>query len=175
MTKSAFSTLVSIAILFAVGLACNALKSNDNSVSANKPNTTTNSNAGNTANSAPKTTSDAKAEKADFTFTAEELDKIYTKEGVTDKDLEKYENKNIAVSGRVSLLVTEKTGTVQPWVTLYAPGVLHGVSCYFDDENVGQMKSLKEDKMAKIQGFQDDFIVPSLSPKLKHCIVLEAN
>ncbi len=89
--------------------------------------------------------------------------------------MEKYANKNIAVSGRVKTLVMEKKGTVQPWVTLYAPGVLHGVSCYFDDENVEQMKKLKEDKMATVQGFQNDFIVPKISPRLDHCIVLEAN
>ena len=69
----------------------------------------------------------------------------------------------------------EKKGTVQPWVTLYAPGILHGVNCYFDDANVSQMKTLKEDKMAKVQGFMDDFIVPEISPKLRHCVVLEAN
>lgn len=175
MTKNVFSTIVSITVLFAVGLGCNALRSNDNSVSANKPDTATNANAVSPANTATSTTNNLKVEKADFTVTAEELDKIFTKDGVTDKDLEKYENKNIAVSGRVSMLVTEKTGTVQPWVTLYAPGVLHGVSCYFDDENVDQMKKLTKDKLAKVQGFQDDFIVPTLSPKLKHCVVLEGN
>ena len=53
------------------------------------------------------------------------------------------------------------------------PGLGNGVNCYFDDENVSQMKMLKEDKMVKIQGFQDDFIVPEVSPMLKHCVVLE--
>ena len=60
-------------------------------------------------------------------------------------------------------------------LTLFARGVLHGVSCYFDDENVEQMERLKQDKMAKIQGFQSDFIVPKVSPRLDHCIVLEAD
>jgi hypothetical protein len=73
------------------------------------------------------------------------------------------------------MLVTEKKGTVQPWVTLYAPGVLHGVSCYFDDADVDQMKRLTMDKMAKVQGFMDDFIVPKVSPRLEHCVVLEAS
>jgi len=49
------------------------------------------------------------------------------------------------------------------------------VSCYFDDENVGQMKKLKDDKNATVQGFQDDFIVPEVSPMLKHCVVLEGS
>ncbi|MEO7539036.1 MAG: hypothetical protein ABIV21_03345, partial [Pyrinomonadaceae bacterium] len=120
-----------------------------------------------------KTTAPGNVEKADFTMTSEELDKEYNRKGVKSADLEKYSNKNIAVTGRVTMLVTEKKGTTQPWVTLFAPGLGNGVNCYFDDENVGQMKMLKDDKMVKIQGFQDDFIVPEISPMLKHCIVLE--
>lgn len=120
---------------------------------------------------APKT--DAKIEKADFTVTSEELDKEYTRKGVKSEDLEKYVNKNIAVTGRVSMIVTEKKGRVQPWVTLYAPGTLGGVNCYFDDGNVEQMKLLKMDKVVKVQGFQDSFIVPGVSPDLKYCVVLE--
>jgi hypothetical protein len=92
---------------------------------------------------------------------------------VTVKDLEKYSNKKSAVSGRVTMLITEKKGTTQPWVTLAAPGLGHGVSCYFDDDNVAQMKMLKDDKMATVQGFQDDFIVPEVSPMLKHCVVIK--
>lgn len=115
-----------------------------------------------------------KIEKADFTVTSEELDKEFTKKGAKEDDLTKYASKNIAVSGRVSMLVTEKKGTTQPWVTLYAPGILGGVNCYFDDENVEQMKRLKMDKMAKVQGFKDSFIVPEVSPTLDHCVVLEA-
>jgi hypothetical protein len=47
------------------------------------------------------------------------------------------------------------------------------VSCYFDDDNVKQMDMLKEDAMVKVQGYQDSFIVPEISPMLKHCVVLE--
>ena len=112
-------------------------------------------------------------ESADFIVTAEDLDKEFTRAGATAADLGKYAKKNIAVSGRVSMLVLEKKGTVQPWVTLFAPGVLHGVNCYFDDDKVGQMNLLKEDRIAKVQGFQDDFIVPKVSPRLNHCVVLE--
>ena len=106
-------------------------------------------------------------------MTSEELDREFTRKGVKDEDLEKYENKTIAVSGRVTMLVKEKKGTTQPWVTLAAPGLGHGVSCYFDDENVGQMSMLKDDAMVKVQGYQDDFVVPEVSPMLKHCVVLE--
>lgn len=120
-------------------------------------------------------TSNAKVEKADFTVTSEEFDKEFTKKGAKKEDLEKYASKNIAVTGRVSTLVLEKQGTVQPWVTLYAPGVLRGVNCYFDDADVEQMKRLKMDKMVKVQGFKDSFIVPEVSPTLDHCQVLEAN
>ena len=171
---NAISALIVLAIL---SLGCGSLMpgsgrtggANNSGGSASTP---TNSGTNSTANTP---TTSAKVEKADFTVTSEELDKEFHKEGVTSKDLEKYENKNIAVSGRVSMLVTEKKGTVQPWVTLYAPGVLRGVSCYFDDVDVDQMKRLKEDKMVKVQGFMDDFIVPKVSPRLEHCQVLEAN
>lgn len=124
-------------------------------------------------NSAPK--AETKLEKADFTMTAEEFDKAFTTKGVTDKDLEKYASKNIRVTGRVSLLSMEKQGTTQPWVTLFAPGIGHGVSCYFDEENLAQMKSLKMDKMVTVQGFQDDFLVPEVSPRLEHCVVIKAD
>lgn len=162
-------------LIVCVGLGCknlagranttvpNAAPANSNSSSVSDPDT-----------SSTKKIDNSGLEKPDFTVTAEDLDKEFTREGVKDKDLAKYAKKNIAVTGRVSLLVLEKKGTVQPWVTLYAPGVLHGVSCYFDDKNLDQMKLLKEDSMAKVQGFQDDFIVPSISPSLKHCAVIEA-
>lgn len=127
------------------------------------------------ADTTAKTGDNAKAEKADFTTTAEQLDKEFTVKGAKAEDLKKYAGKNIAVSGRVSMLVMEKKGTTQPWVTLYAPGTLHGVSCYFDDDNLEQMKKLKMDKPAKVQGFQDDFIVPEVSPRLEHCVVLEGS
>ncbi len=160
---------LAILILAAMVFGCSTLqKSSDTKTSdaANQPTTATNSAAN--ANS-------PKVEKADFTVTAEELDAAFTKKGTKDADLEKYASKNIAVSGRVSTLEFEKKGTVQPWVTLYAPGILHGVSCYFDDDNVGQMKKLKKDKMAKVQGFQGTFLVPEISPTLDHCVVLEAD
>lgn len=122
-----------------------------------------------------KTADAPKVEKADFTVTSEEFDKEFTKKGAKKEDLEKYASKNIHVTGRVSTIVLEKKGTVQPWVTLYAPGVLRGVNCYFDDADVGQMKRLQMDKMVKVQGFKDSFIVPEVSPTLDHCQVLEAN
>lgn len=162
-----------------IGLACKSLSSSNSETNTNqKPGKPAAANATGEKNSDNSTAGKIEnpgLEKPDFTATAEDLDKEFTKKGVTDKDLEKYENKNIAVSGRVSTIVLEKKGTVQPWVTLYAPGILHGVNCYFDDANVSQMKTLKEDKMAKVQGFMDDFIVPEISPKLRHCVVLEAN
>src|SRR4030095_3513295 len=170
-------TLIAIAIVLTVGVACKSLMSSvsNDKTETNASTASSNSAANKAANADSKTTEPAKVEKADFTMTSEELDKDFTKKGVTDKDLEKYSNKNIAVTGRVTMLVTEKKGTTQPWVTLFAPGIGHGVSCYFDDENVGQMKKLKDDKNAKVQGFQDDFIVPEVSPMLKHCVVLEGS
>lgn len=120
-----------------------------------------------------KTGDSPKIEKADFTVTSEELDKAFNKKGVKSEDLEKYASKIIHVTGRVSTLVTEKKGTTQPWVTLYAPGVLAGVSCYFDDSNLEQMKQLKMDKVVKVQGFMSSLVVPEVSPMLDHCVVIE--
>ena len=116
-----------------------------------------------------------KAEKADFTVTAEELDKEFTRKGVTDKDLEKYASKNIQVTGRVKLLSLEQKGTTQPWVTLFAPGIGNGVSCYFDDDNLDQLKKLKMDKVVTVQGLQGTLLVPKVSPMLDHCVVIKAN
>lgn len=168
-----------IAIVLTIGLACKSLTLSKPEENAAKPNAAPEvvktADEKNAESPIGKKVDNPNIEKADFTVTAEEFAKEFTREGVTDKDLEKYANKNIAVSGRVSMLVMEKKGTTQPWVTLYAPGIGNGVSCYFDDENVAQMKLLKEDKKAKVQGFQDDFIVPKVSPRLEHCIVLEAN
>ena len=176
------NAIVSMIALAVLSLGCGSLMPGSNQTAgntgtANTPPTNSSSNStSNASNStASNSSSTAKVEKADFTVTSEELDKEFHKPGVTDKDLEIYANKNIAVTGRVSTLVLEKKGTVQPWVTLYAPGVLHGVSCYFDDGDVDQMKRLTEDKMAKVQGFMDDFIVPKVSPRLEHCQVLDAN
>ena len=179
--ENKLNTIAVLLALALVSLGCGSLMSRSNQTPAanTAPSnaTTSNSSTANSSNTSSSSNSptNAKVEKADFTVTSEELDKEFHKPGVTDKDLEKYASKNIAVTGRVSTLVLEKKGTVQPWVTLYAPGVLHGVSCYFDDADVDQMKRLTEDKMAKVQGFMDDFIVPKISPRLEHCQVLEAN
>jgi hypothetical protein len=172
MGKNLINLTVTLVLVLSFGLGCQKLTSGVEK----KPETNTNNpETSNVPAKDNKETESVKIEKADFTVTAEELDKEYNRKGVKDSDLEKYANKNIAVTGRVSMLVTEKKGTTQPWVTLYAPGIGNGVNCYFDDENVDQMKKLTEDKMAKIQGFQDDFIVPEISPMLKHCVVLEGS
>lgn len=160
-----------IAVLIA-GLGCSSLTSSPANDTAKSNTANTNTTAAKTDNSKPAAPT-TNVEKADFTVTSEELDKEFNRKGVKSEELEKYSNKNIAVTGRVTMLVTEKKGTTQPWVTLFAPGLGNGVSCYFDDENVAQMKQLKEDKIVKVQGFQDDFIVPEVSPMLKHCVVLE--
>ncbi len=165
------SAIFALIVVIVVGLGCSSLTSSPANDTAKSNTANTNTTAAKADNSKPA--APANVEKADFTVTSEELDKEFNKKGVTSKELEKYSNKNIAVTGRVTMLVTEKKGTTQPWVTLFAPGLGNGVSCYFDDENVAQMKQLKEDKIVKVQGFQDDFIVPEVSPMLKHCVVLE--
>lgn len=171
-----FLSIASLFAVLAIGLGCNSLSQfTANSNSAANANSTTSNTASTTNTSASNSNSAAapKVEKADFTMTSEQLDQEFTRKGVKDSDLEKYSNKTIAVSGRVELLVKEKKGTTQPWVTLAAPGLGHGVSCYFDDDNVKQMDMLKDDAMVTVQGYQDSFIVPEVSPMLKHCVVLE--
>jgi len=166
-----FFSAVALAFVLSVGLACDKFSSSAPTTNSAKPE---DANVYKPTGTAPDKPA-PKVEKADFTMTAEEFDKAFTTKGVTDKELEKYASKNIQVSGRVSLLSMEKQGTTQPWVTLFAPGLGHGVSCYFDEENLAQMKQLKMDKMVTVQGFQDDFLVPEVSPRLEHCAVIKAD
>lgn len=170
-----FFAAFAIATVFAFGFACKSFTSSD----SNSANTTSEKDYSDDTIPPSKPEAEKpnekKVENADFTMTSEELDKEFTRKGVTDKDLEKYSTKNIAVTGRVTLLSLEKKGTTQPWVTLFAPGLGHGVSCYFDDDNLEQMKQLKDDKIVTVQGFQNDFIVPEISPSLDHCVVLKAD
>ena len=175
-------SLAFLSAVLAVSLGCGQLSrftqggntaSAANSSASNGASSASDRSTASTSNTSSSTTTAKNVEKADFTMTSEQLDREYTRKGVTDKDLEKYQNKTIAVSGRVTMLVKEKQDTVQPWVALSAPGLGHGVNCYFDDENVGQMSLLKEGAMVKVQGYQDNFIVPEISPMLKHCVVLE--
>lgn len=165
-TNLTSSILISVVVLF-VGLSCSRFT---NSTTSQHPTNQSDKPTG----TAPETVK-PKVENADFTLTAEEYDKEFTRKGVKEKDLEKYKSKNIRVSGRISLMSLEKKGTVQPYVKLYAPGVLNGVSCSFDDENLEQMKPLKMDKVVTVQGFQGDFIVPEVSPMLDHCVVIKAD
>jgi hypothetical protein len=172
------SVLISLALIAFVGLACKNLTKLNSDGNTSKPDSSPpiSNVASNTSpdNSAGTKIENPGLEKPDFTVTAEQLDREFTGEGASRGSLEKYANKNIVVSGRVYLLSLEKKGTVQPWVTLAGIGLGHGVSCYFDEDKAAQLKSLKQDGMAKVQGFQDDFIVPKVSPMLKHCTVLEA-
>ncbi len=165
-----FTTLVlTLGLLLVTGLGCSKLTSTSDETAGTNSNKTANTGEGPAKTDAKQT----KIEKADFTMTAEEYDAEFYKKGVKSKDLEKYSNKVIQVTGRVSTLVTEKTGTTPPWVTLFAPGVLRGVSCYFDDADVEQMKKLTKDKKATVQGLQGTLLVPEVSPMLDHCVVVE--
>lgn len=166
------SSVLILVIVLVVGLSCSRFTNSA---------TSQNSTSGNNLPEGDKPTGTApetvkpKIENADFTLTAEEYDKEFTRKGVKESDLEKYKSKNIRVTGRISLMSLEKKGTVQPYVKLYAPGVMNGVSCSFDDDSLEQMKPLKMDKVVTVQGFQDTFIVPEVSPMLDHCVVIKAD
>jgi hypothetical protein len=162
------SSILVLIVALSVGLSCSRFTNSTTSENSTSVNNAENKPTG----SAPET---KKVEAADFTLTAEDFDKEFTGKGVKEKDLEKYKSKNIRVTGRISLISLEKKGTVQPYVKLYAPGVLNGVSCSFDDDGLEQMKPLKMDKVVTVQGFQSDFIVPEVSPMLDHCVVIKAD
>lgn len=168
-TNLTSSVLILVVVLF-VGLSCSQFT--NSTASQNSPATSNSQESNKPTGTAPETVK-PKVENADFTLTAEEFDKEFTRKGVKEKDLEKYKSKNIRVTGRISLMSLEKKGTVQPYVKLYAPGVLNGVSCSFDDDSLEQMKPLKMDKVVTVQGFQSDFIVPEVSPMLDHCVVIK--
>lgn len=166
--SNTFFAAFALAIVLFVNLACSSLSTPKTAENTAKPT--------NSATQVETPTGTApEIEKADFTMTSEEYDKEFNREGVTNKDLEKYTSKNIRVTGRVTLLSLEKKGTTQPWVTLFAPGIGNGVSCYFDDDNLEQMKKLKMDKVVTVQGFQDTLLVPKVSPMLDHCVVIKAD
>lgn len=156
-----------LAIILSFGLGCGTFSGE------NKPNPANTAQETNTpTGTAPEK---KEIENADFTLTSEEYDKEFTRKGVKESDLEKYKSKNIRVTGRISLLSMEKKETVQPYVKLFAPGILNGVSCSFDDDSLEQMKTLKMDKTVTVQGFQGSFVVPEVSPMLDHCVVVKAD
>src|SRR5687768_5077241 len=90
---------LAVAMLLLLCLACRSFTSTGSQNAANAP-AASNATAAN-SQTAPTTKSveNPGLEKADFTVTAEELDREFTRKGVTDKELEKYESKNIAVTG----------------------------------------------------------------------------
>ena len=176
MNKNNLITILFLGVIaLAAVLGCKSLGTSSETPNASN---TASSNSVPTpvSNTASQTNSTSKVEPADITITSEDLDKEFRDKNAKRETLEaKYANKNIAVTGRITLLQTEKKDTVGPWLKLYAPGSLaYGVTCYFDDENASQASNLKRDKIVKVQGFQDGFIVPGISPRLKHCVVLEA-
>ncbi len=116
-----------------------------------------------------------KIEKADFKMTAEEYSKEFTREGVTRKDLEKYANKHIAVTGSVRMFSFEEYGTAPPYVVLGTHGLEYGVACYFGNTNLDERKHIRMDKIVPVQGFENEFFVPGVSPALDRCVVLEAD
>jgi len=173
--KNSVTLALTLIMVFAAGIACDKFKSTTSEPPA--ANANSNKMSANASTPAPAKTDSkpTKIEKPDFTMTAEQYDAEFYKKGVKSEDLEKYSNRIIQVSGRVSMLETEKHGTTLPWVTLFAPGTLRGVSCYFDDADVDQMKKLTMNKTATVQGFQGSLLVPEVSPMLDHCVVVEGS
>ncbi len=110
--------------------------------------------------------------KADFTVAAFMLTAEFRKKGVTEKELSKYANKVIEVSGRVDSL-KEKSADGKPVMFFASGGLYAGVMADFDDVEKSGFKKLTKDQNAKLKCFKDDMIMPDYSPELKNCVVVE--
>jgi hypothetical protein len=107
----------------------------------------------------------------DFTMTPDEMERIFTRKDAKDSDFEKYEHKIFQVTGRISHVSLEKS-TVQPSIHLGVLGASRGVSCSFDDEDLDQMKDLKEGQTVTVQGYRS--LVIARAALLDHCQIMPA-
>ncbi|HEV8592849.1 MAG TPA: hypothetical protein VGQ55_12160 [Pyrinomonadaceae bacterium] len=169
-------SLALIAILF-VGLSCSQVKdiaekaaNEANKEAANR------ANAANTSNTAATNSTDTKTDtgrivnpddKAEFTFTAEEIYKIYDKDSDAD---DKYKDKVVAVKGRFMEIETDKKDTNDGYAArLKAGGTFDWVNCSVDEGEKEAFMKLKEDQMVTVKGLGEDFWIGG--PRFKHCVI----
>lgn len=169
-------SLALIAILF-VGLSCSQVKdiaekaaNEANKEAANR------ANAANTSNTASTNSTDTKTDtarivnpddKAEFTFTAEEIYKIYDKDDNAD---DKYKDKVVAVKGRFMEIETDKKDTNDGYAArLKAGGTFDWVNCSVDEGEKEAFMKLKEDQMVTVKGLGEDFWIGG--PRFKHCVI----
>ena len=84
-------------------------------------------------------------------MTAEEYIKEFTREGITDKDLEKYAGKRRRHWARQAIFVSANR-TAAPYVTLAAAGSERVIACSLDNTNVENREMIKPDKIVTMQG-----------------------
>ncbi|CAN5383909.1 hypothetical protein BH10ACI1_BH10ACI1_15480 [soil metagenome] len=116
-----------------------------------------------------------KIKKPDFTMTAEEYIKEFTREGITDKDLEKYAGKSIAVTGRVKQFSFQPNGTAAPYITLGAAGSERVLVCSLDNTNVENRELIKPDEIVTMQGIVYEPKTWQKPLPLISCIVLKTD
>lgn len=161
------------AAVMTVSSACRFASSGNNRVETTgtqEPNKNTNQQ--NSENLTSNQINSTNPPKADFTISSTKLHLEFLSAN-SKEDLKKYANKNIAMTGRILMVQIAKQSSEKSLVVMYG-GVDDGPSCFFDENNLEQMKRLKEGNTATLQGFQDDSITPKISPSLDHCIVIEA-
>jgi tRNA_anti-like len=166
-------------IVTVFGTACQFLKAKE-VVADNKTATNTAStNSGKVQNTDAKRETEQKKgivsidDKPDFSVQAEELVKAQKEAKNTVIPPEKFRDKIVEVSGRVSNLRPEKEKSLAPGVQLKGGRpVLEDVWCDFDEENKAEITNLKKDQMVTLKGLVPDMWL--MNPSLKHCIIVEA-
>lgn len=173
--KNHLTTLLALLAFLAVGLGCGQMQeiANKAAEEANKE-VANRAKAANTANNA--STSDTASssegvvkpdEAAEFTFTAEEIYKIYDKDDNAD---DKYKDKIVAVKGRFMEIETDEKDTNGGYAArLKAGGTFDWVNCSVDEGQKEAFMKLKEDQMVTVKGLGEDFWIGG--PRFKHCVI----
>ncbi|HKX84875.1 MAG TPA: hypothetical protein VJL58_11685 [Pyrinomonadaceae bacterium] len=176
--KNHFNILLALFALLAVGLGCGQMQEIANKAAeeankevANRAKTANTANATNTSTSSDTASSSDGVvkpdETADFTFTAEEIYKIYDKDDNAD---EKYKDKVVAVKGRFMEIETDKKDTNGGYAArLKAGGTFDWVNCSVDEGQKEAFMKLKEDQMVTLKGLGEDFWIGG--PRFKHCVI----
>jgi hypothetical protein len=176
--KNLLTTLFALFAIAAAGLGCGQMQeiANKAAEEANKEV----ANRAKAANTAAANSTSAESDTAsssdgvvkpddpaEFTFTAEEIYKIYDKDDNAD---EKYKDKVVAVKGRFMEIETDKKDTNGGYAArLKAGGTFDWVNCSVDEGAKEAFTKLKEDQMVTLKGLGEDFWIGG--PRFKHCVV----
>jgi hypothetical protein len=172
-------SLALIVVLF-IGLSCGQMKdiaekaANEANKEANKAANTSNtgSASSNTASNSSETKSTSSRivnpdDPAEFTFTAEEIYKIYDKDSNAD---EKYVDKVVSVKGRFMEIDTSKKDTEGGYAArLKAGGTFDWVNCSVDEGEKEAFSILAKDQMVTLKGLGENYWIGG--PRFKHCVI----